>query len=117
MDFNERVVPNITANFQFKESLARYEFAERSFKKNLKILDIGCGTGYGSAALGKKREVIGIDNNKDAINYAKKYYSKKVEFLVADALKLPFKKNEFDGACSFEVIEHLKNPNRFLKEG
>lgn len=108
MDFNERVIPGVTANFQFKESLARYEYVKRIVGSSAKIIDIGCGTGYGSAVLGKKYDVVAVDNSKEAIAYANKHYSNKTKYLVANAIKLPFKNSKFDVACCFEVIEHLK---------
>jgi len=116
MDFNERVIPGVTANFQFKESLARYEFAKRCIGRKAKVIDIGCGTGYGSAFLGEKYEVIAIDNSNEAIKYANKHYSEKARFLTVDATKLPFGNSKFDAACSFEVIEHLKDTHKFLNE-
>ena len=116
MDFNERVIPGITANFQLKESLARYEFVKRYVGKKAKVIDIGCGAGYGSAVLGEKYEVIAIDNSSEAIEYAKKHYSKKARFLTANATKLPFEDGNFDVACSFEVIEHIKEAKKYLKE-
>lgn len=116
MDFNERVIPGVTANFQFKESLARYEFAKRRIKRNAKVIDIGCGTGYGSAVLGEKYEATAIDNSNEAIEYANKHYSKKAKFLTANATKLPFRDSSFDAACSFETIEHIKEVKKFLKE-
>lgn len=116
MDFNERVIPSVTANFQYKESLARYEFAKKLLRKGTRVLDIGCGTGYGSAALAETHEVTAIDNNKEAINYAKRHYRGKAKFLVVNALKLPFKDSKFDAICSFEAIEHIKDVEKFLKE-
>jgi ubiquinone/menaquinone biosynthesis C-methylase UbiE len=116
MDFNERVIPGVTANFQLKESLARYEFAKRYIRRNAKVIDIGCGTGYGSAVLGEKYEVTAIDNSDEAIGFANKHYSKKAKFLTANATKLPFRDSSFDVACSFETIEHIKEVKKFLKE-
>lgn len=115
MDFNERVVPGVSANFLFQEALARYQFALKYVRKGDKVLDVACGTGYGSSLLAQKGKVVGIDINRDAIKYAKRKY-RRVSFLVADAQKLPFKDGEFDLAVSFEFIEHIKKPEKLLHE-
>lgn len=115
MDFDERVIPGVTANFQYKESLARYEFARRNLKKEARVLDIGCGTGYGSAVLAENYEVIALDNDKEAIRYAKKHYKKPL-FKTGNAEKLKFDDSSFDAVVAFELIEHLKNPQKFLSE-
>lgn len=114
MDFNERVIPGITVNFLYQEALARYEWALKHIKTVVKILDAGCGTGYGSNLLASKGRVIGIDNNNEAIRFAKKNYGDKANFLSGDITKLHFRNEEIDYVCVFEVIEHLKNPIKFL---
>lgn len=116
MDFNERVIPHVSSNFMFKEALSRYEFAKRYLKHGMKVLDLGCGTGYGTSILGQRNcEVLGVDINKEAVIYAKKHYlDKNVTFQVGDITKLNSPIGGFDFICSFEVIEHLKNPNKFL---
>lgn len=114
MDFNERVIPNVSANFLYQEALARYVFASKYIKKGNSVLDLGCGTGYGSYYLSKKAIVTGIDIDREAISYAKKYYGKKVKFLQGDITKTLGIKDKFDIVCSFEVIEHLKKPEAYL---
>lgn len=116
MDFNERVIPGITANFQFKESLARYEFAASCLKDGIKVLDLGCGTGYGSDLLSRKFEVVAVDKDKEAISFAKKHYPNGARFLVCDVTNLPFENEKFDAVCAFEVIEHIKDVDRMLLE-
>lgn len=116
MDFNERVIPGISVDFLYREALARYEWALTFIKKGVKILDAGCGTGYGSNLLASCGRVIGIDSNSEAIRFAKKNYGNQANFLLADITMLQFRNEEFDCICAFEVIEHLKNPRKFLSE-
>jgi len=87
--------------------------------KNKNILDVGCGDGVISYLLAKNgAKVVGIDNSKIAINFAKEKCRdlKNVEFLVASAYKLPFESKIFDYIVSSEVIEHLNNPDKMLYE-
>ncbi|MGB9637356.1 MAG: class I SAM-dependent methyltransferase, partial [Microgenomates group bacterium] len=100
-----------------RQSLARYEFASRILKKGAKILDLGCGTGYGSNFLLKEGfRVVGIDINKEAISFASKHYPQSARFLVCDVCRLPFDDLEFDAVCSFEVIEHIEDDKKMLSE-
>lgn len=114
MDFNERVIPGISSNFMYKEALSRYEFASKYVRAKMKILDLGCGTGYGAQMLDKKDvNILGVDISKEAVMFAKKKYSQKnVNFLIKDINRLNSPKNHYDIICSFEVIEHLKSPKK-----
>lgn len=110
----------------------RYEIAkniiEKKINKNnfVKILDLGCGFGYGSTLLsGKNKIYTGCDKSVDCLRYAKKVYKIK-NLVVADCTQLPFKDNSFDFIVFFEVIEHieieaqklaLKEITRCLKNG
>lgn len=114
MDFNERVIPGVSANFLYQEALARYEFALKYIKPGDKILDVGCGTGYGAAILGRYAKVIGIDSERQAIEYARQKYHEDAKFRIGDAEELNFDDKFFEIAISFEVIEHLKSPQKFL---
>ena len=59
-------------------------------KEEDKILDIGCGNGrLFDLFKGKKIDYIGIDNSEGQIREAGAKYPEE-NFLVADALKLPF---------------------------
>lgn len=115
----ERFVPKIDNRDAFYwEHITRYTFA-KPYIKGKKVLDLGCGTGYGSFEIIKigAAKVIGIDISKKAINFAQKNFRhKRLSFRVADATSLPFKNNSFDTIVSFEVIEHIKNYHLFLNE-
>jgi len=101
--------------------LGRYKFASRFVKDKL-CLDLGCGTGYGSSFLVKKgaKTVVGGDKSEKALFYAKSCYKSKqrksLEFVYLNATSLPFLDSSFDVVISFELIEHLKNYERFLLE-
>ncbi len=122
----ERFVPsNHNQNDSFYlEHIQRYRFT-KPFVKGKKILDLGCGTGYGSKELMKlgAKEVSGIDINREAIKFAIKNFqtksdirTKKLTFQVGDSTKLPFRNNSFDVIVSFEVIEHIQNYRKYLQE-
>jgi SAM-dependent methyltransferase len=123
MDFNERVIPGVSANFLYQEALARYEFALQLIGSVKKVLDLACGTGYGSAFLANTNSVVGIDRDKEAIEFARKHFGGDVEFNVLDFerewRRIPDlvrnDKEQFNAICAFEIIEHLNNPQKFLK--
>jgi len=97
--------------------LKRYDFA-RARCAGLEVLDIGCGAGYGSAYLAEAAlSVTALDKDPEIIDYARVHYRRgNLEFQVADAQRLPFGNQFFDRVCSFEVIEHLNDPERYLAE-
>lgn len=112
-------MPSTTPFDVFQEHINRYIFASH-FANNRRILDIACGIGYGSTILirtGKAKEIIGGDLAKDAISYANRHHkSDKTIFLRASAANLPFRDCCFQLVLSFETIEHLRDPRRFLIE-
>lgn len=116
MDFNERVIPGVSSNFMFKEALARYEFAKKYVKSGMNILDLGSGTGYGTSVLMVGGvSVLGVDINTEAVDFSNKHYANSnVKFKKGDILKT-LSKDKYNIVTSFEVIEHLKKPELFLK--
>jgi len=85
------------------------------------VLDSGCGRGFFSNLIAKKLDkgkVFGIDiedkiiSSKDVLkiateNAAIEGVSDKTEFIKADVLSLPFKKNTFDIVVCISVLEYL----------
>jgi SAM-dependent methyltransferase len=81
-----------------------------------KFLDVGCGNGRVLAMLARKgyRAIYGIDisdvfveaSRKQGFGHIKRY----------DGVSIPFENNYFDTVGSFNVLEHVGNPQRFLQE-
>ena len=100
------------------DHVRRYVWAEK-FIGGMKVLDAGCGHGYGSAYLadGTAREIVGIDSDRKAIRFASEtYQNPKLHFEVMDVSRLMFQPESFDAVISFEVIEHLVDTTPYLRE-
>ena len=117
MSHPERIVPDETEPGIVALHLKRYEFA-LAYCRGASVLDAGCGVGYGTAHLARVAErVVGVDVSDDAVSYAVAHYAgPNVEFLAADVLELPFADDSFGVVCSFEIVEHVSDAERFVAE-
>ena len=113
----ERVVPGQVDADLWAEHLSRYAFASR-WATGARILDIGCGAGYGTAELaGPARLAIGIDLSPEATAHARAAYPlPQIRFVPASATALPFADASFHLITAFEVIEHLEDWRSLLAE-
>ncbi|OGW39029.1 MAG: hypothetical protein A2Y97_02330 [Nitrospirae bacterium RBG_13_39_12] len=114
----ERVIEGITPERIWLDHVSRYRFAA-NYVKNKKVLDIACGSGYGSKILIENGaiSVTGMDISQDTIDYAKnRYVADGLDFIQGDILHVGFPDNFFDIVISFETIEHLKNYRKAILE-
>jgi len=81
-------------------------------KRDLKILDAGCGTGFNFEALNCFGAVYGVDLNKGALKQSRKFNYKKLEWRDINKIKY---KNYFDVIVAIELIEHIENDEITLK--
>ena len=98
--------------------IAKYVFAAE-FIKDKVILDVACGSGYGSRFLSDNgaQWVAGGDLSTKALAAAQKSYSGKgVQFFMVNATRLPFADSSFDVVVSMETIEHLERFEDYLAE-
>ncbi len=93
-------------------------------KNNLKILDVGCGTGIIMKMLGSYGKVYGIDSSDVALNFCRKRGIKNIK--KADVCKIPYREGEFDLVTALNVLYHknvkddfkaISEMHRVLKPG
>jgi ubiquinone biosynthesis O-methyltransferase len=111
----EYFIPGISPQRIEEDHLARYHFAAKYVRNNT-VLDISCGTGYGSQILAEAgaKIVEGVDILEDVIDYAKAHYQKNnLNFKVGDVCSL-VSATFFDVIVSFESIEHVEDRRAML---
>lgn len=102
----EDILKKGTVSYDFMIHKKRYDIV-KNFSSG-KILDVGCGLGYGSKIIKNiENQITGIDVDKHSIDYAKKNYGNFADFLVYDGKKIPFPDEYFNLVYSLEVIEHI----------
>lgn len=96
---------------------ARYKFAMKMignlYEPNEKtILDLGCSDGFGTYYVAEfAKSVLGVDFDKEAIEYAKSINDSdnegegKICYRLENFLNKKY--GEFDGVVSFDVLEHI----------
>lgn len=81
--------------------------------RNRTVLDVGCGDGKDANEIARyARRVTGIDIE---LNESWKRAKKNVKFICADAEKLPFSKQSFNGIFLKDVLHHVKNPEKVIR--
>lgn len=97
----------------------RYRFSLPFLPADAAVLDIACGTGFGSSLIAQHcRLVTGGDIDEKLLAYASDKYKtlSNVTFQYTDAQNLPFEDNQFDAVLSMGTIEHMSDVNRYVSE-
>lgn len=108
-------VPIPQRDYEFSADIARYQFSQ-SFALGRTVLDAACGTGYGTSRLIRSASfAVGLDISDEALFAAGSHNScPNVVFVKGDAHHVPFPRQSFDLIVSFETIEHVAEPVKFL---
>lgn len=112
----ERLTSGITGQIEV-EHFHRY-FLARHLCRDLDVLDIAAGEGYGTAFLAQvARSAIGVELSESAVRHARKNYVRSnLSYLAGDARKIPLRNQCVDVVVSFETIEHFYEQDSFLDE-
>jgi len=79
----------------------------------LRILDVGCGTGANIKMLSQFGKAEGVDVSDDALEFCRK---KGLKVAKGTAEELPFEDESFELTTALDVIEHLDDDISGLKE-
>jgi SAM-dependent methyltransferase len=92
---------------------AAYVYANLN-ARGARLLDLGCGTGYGTAELADSATtrigVFGLDRVRPADSSRRP----NTNFVRADLRGIPLRDASFATIVSFQVIEHLEDPTDYL---
>jgi len=113
-----RMIPGKTHDWvQYNRHISRYKFFKELIendrqKKNISILDLGCGSGYGPALLSTipGSDVVGIDISRQTVDYANKtHHARNLCFAAHDISDYVKTMPPYDYVVSSHAIEHIGN--------
>src|SRR3954447_20741513 len=110
----ERTLPDVPEeNYWFRRHLVVYQWIAARCR-GLRVSDLACGEGYGSAALAEAAaDVIGVDANPEAHDHARlKYSSDNLRF---ERTLVESFDTERDAIVFLQTIEHIQEPQALLR--
>lgn len=88
--------------------------------KDMKVLEVGVGSGLTLDYLPNSIEYTGVDINQNMLSLAhekaKRFKRKKISLAIMDAHKLTYKSNSFDLVLAASVITAVSDPYSAMKE-
>lgn len=115
-----RTLPGVPEeNYWFRRHEAAYQFAVEAVasvrwsRDPPRVLDAGCGEGYGAARLGKVGKVVAAELDAEVASHAGRSYPN-VAVIRGDVCALPFAAASFEAVVALQLIEHLYCADRFL---
>jgi SAM-dependent methyltransferase len=81
--------------------------------RHRRVLDIGCGTGGVLAHLGEFGKAYGIDPSPEASRYC---HERGLPIALGSGMDLPYRDQTFEAVLALDVIEHVDDDVRLLRE-
>lgn len=121
--FPERATPAAYAQWEYDEAPYQMKLMEAAglTLAGQRVLDVGCGLGGKSVAFAERgMPVVGVDlsleNVRAGADLAMSRGVHRVDFVAADAVRLPVRSGSFDLVITTDTFEHLPQPDRSLGE-
>lgn len=118
--WKDQLIPDKPIPYYILQStLARYAWAGQLESRGNSVLEVGCGSGFGTSYLLDRGAgaAVGGDSSARAVAYAVQHYRKgRLHFLRMDGLRLPFRTGAFDLVLSLEVLEHVSDAGAMVVE-
>ncbi|HET9073664.1 MAG TPA: class I SAM-dependent methyltransferase [Solirubrobacteraceae bacterium] len=104
----ERTLPDVPEeNYWYRRHLVVYEWIARRVG-GLRVLDMACGEGYGSAVLARRAaSVVGVDANPEAFEHARLRYSGPNLRFDRGLVETWGQPGSFDAVVFLQTIEHV----------
>lgn len=83
--------------------------------QQVKLLDLGCGTGWMTSILSHMGQVTGLELSREAVRAAKIKYPH-IDFFDGDLFEVLKETGKFDIVVSQEVIEHVEDQKLFIDQ-
>jgi cyclopropane fatty-acyl-phospholipid synthase-like methyltransferase len=93
----------------YPDQWERYDFACRWIKRGDRVVDLACGSGFGTYLLSKAtaKRALGLDISSQALDWARVEFGDTADFEKFDDNVLHRMAEKFDVAVSFETLEHM----------
>lgn len=100
------------------ENRLRNPWIMSHLKPHSRVIDLGCGAGFLTNALAQAgHNVTGVDLSLPSLEIAKKSdLTQTVSYLHADVTEVPMPDHSFDAVCAMDLLEHVENPHKVIKE-
>jgi SAM-dependent methyltransferase len=112
----ERTIPGLDEeNYWFRRHEVVYQrLAPRCAGAD--VLEAGCGEGYGAELIAAVADrVIALDYDETAVSHVRARYPR-VRVIRGNLAQLPLAAGSVDAVVNFQVIEHLWDQDRFVRE-